>query len=75
MSENVTSELIFEILKQIQAKLDRQETTLRDIQSAQISIREDLHRLEGGQLRLERMNAETQVHLERIERRLNLVET
>ena len=74
MAENVTNELLYEVLKQIQRRLDRIEKTLKELHSSQISIREDFHRLEGGQLRLERMDAETQLRLERIEKRLSLVD-
>ncbi len=74
MTENVASNLIYEVLKQVQGRLDGIENSLRDIQNSQIMVREDFHRLEGGQLRLERMNAETQMRLERIEKRLSLID-
>ena len=74
MAANVTNELIYEILKPIQTGLDRLETSMREIHSSQIMVREYFHRLEGGQLRLERMNAETQLRLERIEKRLSLAD-
>ncbi|MCK9993777.1 MAG: hypothetical protein Dbin4_02297 [Alphaproteobacteria bacterium] len=72
MAENVTNELIFEILKAIQEKLDRHERILKDLQAGQIRIREELNGLRGDDIRREVLQAQMDHRLERIEKRLNL---
>ena len=74
MTENVTNELMFEVLKAIQSKLDRHDDVLKDIQEGQLRLREDVHRVEGSQLRAERQMAGIEVRLDRIEDRFNMVE-
>ncbi len=74
MSENITSELIYEVLKQIQKRLDRHEGLLKGIQMGQVKIREDVHELRGDRLRIERYIAEVENRLERVERRLEITD-
>lgn len=45
---------------------------LADVKAMQLRMREDINRFAGDFLRVERMEAETQVRLDRIESRLNL---
>lgn len=79
MPETVTKELIYEVLKAIQERLDRHDRILKDLQAGQIRIREeingvreDINGLRGDDLRREVMQAQMDHRLERIERRLNL---
>jgi excinuclease UvrABC nuclease subunit len=43
-----------------------------DVKAMQLRMREDMNRFASDFLRVERMEAETQVRLDRIEQRLNL---
>ena len=72
MPENVTNELIYEVLKQIQEKLERHERILKDLQAGQIRVREELNGLRGDDIRREVLQAQMDHRLERIEKRLSL---
>ena len=72
MAENVTNELIFDVLKQIQERLSRHELMLKDLQAGQVRIREELNGLRGDDIRREIQQARMDQRLERIENRLNL---
>ena len=72
MAEAITNELIFEVLKKIQADLAFIKADLSDVKAMQLRLREDFNRLEGDLLHFERMEAGTQLRLDRIEMRLNL---
>ncbi|MFZ5834852.1 MAG: hypothetical protein ACOY2B_05635 [Pseudomonadota bacterium] len=72
MAENVTNELIFEVLKQIQERLSRHEQMLKGLQAGQVRIREELNGLRGDDIRREIQQARMDQRLERIENRLNL---
>lgn len=61
----VTNELIYEVLKKVQADL-------ADVKAMQLRLREDFNRFEGDLLRFERIETGTQLRLDRIETRLNL---
>jgi len=74
MTENITNELMYEVLKAIQDKLDRHERILKDLQTGQIRIREELNGLRGDDLRRETMQAHMDHRLDRIEKRLNLTD-
>jgi hypothetical protein len=79
MSE-ITNELIYEILKQLQAgqaemkgcwPITRQLLRIRyDINN----VRDDINGLRGDDLRIETMQTSMDARLERIERRLNLTD-
>jgi hypothetical protein len=66
--------LMHEILKKLQDGQARIIETLADHSQQFIAIRDDIHGVRGDVLRLERSIAETKVRLERIERRLELVD-
>ena len=72
MAENVTNELIFEVLKQIQERLARVESVLADHTRQFIRVREELNGLRGDDIRREVLQAQMDHRLERIEKRLNL---
>jgi hypothetical protein len=63
MTQAVTNELLYEVLKKVQA--DVATTTVSDHTRLLVRMRED-------DLRLESLQAETQLRLDRIEQRLNL---
>jgi len=72
MPENVTSELIYEVLKQLQAGQSEMKATLGGVVVQLIRVREDINNLRSDDLRRERVQAQMDVRLERIETRLNL---
>jgi septation ring formation regulator EzrA len=72
MAEKVTNELIYEVLKHIQDRLERHERILKDLQAGQIRLREELNALRGDDIRREVLQAQMDHPLERIEKRLNL---
>lgn len=63
----VTNELMFEVMKRMQADISIIKQTLTDHTRILIRMRED-------DLRLETMQAEAHLRLDRIERRLDLTE-
>ena len=74
MAENVSSELLYEVLKKLQAGQAEMKATLGDVVAQLIRIREDINSLRSDDLRRERVQAQMDVRLERIENRLNLAD-
>jgi hypothetical protein len=74
MPDTVTNELLYEVLKSIQAGQAEIKTTLADHTRQLLRIREDINALRGDDLRRETMQAQMDVRLERIETRLNLTD-
>ncbi len=76
MAENVTKELIFDVLKHIQGRLAKVETVLADHTRQFIRVREDINsvREDINGLRREAMQARMDERLQRIENRLNLTD-
>ncbi len=72
MDTNVTSELIYEVLEQLQAGQAEIKATLTDHTRQLIRIREDINALRGDDLRREAMQAQMDVRLERMERHISL---
>ena len=79
MPETVNNELIYEVLKRIQADLTEVKAAQADHSRQFIRVREDINSLRGDihglhsdDLRRERMQEKMDVRLERIETRLNL---
>jgi hypothetical protein len=79
MSEKITNELIYEILKQLQSDVSSVKRLVADQGNQIIGVREDVNAirndingLRGDDLRRERIQAQMDVRLERIEARLNL---
>ena len=68
----ITNELMYEVLKAVRADVAAMKTDLADVKATQLRMREDFHRFEGDLLRIERMEASTQLRLDRIEIRLGL---
>ena len=74
MAENVTNELIYEVLKQIQDRLVEVESTQTDHTRQLIRIREELNGLRGDDIRREVLQAQMDQRLQCIENRLNLTD-
>ena len=77
----ITNELMYEVLKQLQAGLADVKTILSDHTIQLLRIRDDVNQtrneinsLRGDDLRIEAMQARMELRLERIERRLNLTD-
>jgi hypothetical protein len=74
MPESVSNELLYEILKKIQAYVAHIKGCADDIDQQFIALREQVHNLQGAVLRIDRQGATVLPRLERIERRLELAE-
>ncbi len=81
MPENVSNELIYEILKRVQSDVAEIKATQADHSRQFIRVREDvnslrgdIHGLHSDDLRHERMQEKMDVRLERIEARLSLAD-
>ena len=74
MTQTIDNQLIFEVLKKIQADVSVIKADLADVKTMQLRMREDFNRFEGDLLRFERIEAGTQLRLDRIEIRLNLTD-
>ena len=72
MSQNVTNELIYDVLKQVQADVAEVKGTLADHTRQFIRVREDINSLRGDDLRRESLQTQMDVRLQRIEKHLNL---
>jgi hypothetical protein len=72
MAENITNELMLEILKQLQKDMADVKATLADHTRQFIRVREELNGLRGDDIRREVLQAQMDHRLERIEKRLNL---
>lgn len=67
-------DLMLEILKQLQADLSSVKKDVGELKEGQIRIREDVHSLSGHVLSLERTQHAFDNRLQRIEKRLDLVD-
>jgi hypothetical protein len=74
MTQTIDNQIIFEVLKKIQADVSVIKADLADVKAMQLRMREDFNRFEGDLLRFERIEAGTQLRLDRIEIRLNLTD-
>jgi predicted nucleic acid-binding Zn-ribbon protein len=72
MTESVTSDLIYEVLKKVQHTITRMDAKLDDHSRQFIALREQLHTMDGNALRQERLIATLESRIERIENRLEL---
>ena len=68
----ITNELMFEVLKAMQHRLDGIDRHLKDLVHGQIRLREEVNGLRGDDLRRETLQTQMDNRLERIEVRLNL---
>jgi hypothetical protein len=70
----ITNELMYEVLKAIQARVDGMDKILKDLAHGQIRIREDLNNFQRDTIRLDTRFTDVSNRLERIEIRLNLTD-
>jgi septation ring formation regulator EzrA len=70
----VSNELIFEVLKQVQQRLDRVDNKVDELKSEMNAVRGHLISLQQDTHNIYTMLGRHDVHLERIERRLELSE-
>jgi hypothetical protein len=70
----ITNELIYEVLKQLQAWQDEINGMLSDHTRQLIRVREDINSLRCDDLRRETLQAQMDTRLQRIETRLNLTD-
>lgn len=70
----VTNQLIYEVLKQLQADMAQVKATQADHTQQFLRMREDINNLRSDDLRLETLQTQMLMRLERIEKRLDLVE-
>jgi hypothetical protein len=68
----ITNELIYEILKNIQVGQTEIKATLADHTHQLIRVREEINALRSDDLRRESLQAQMDTRLQRIENRLNL---
>lgn len=71
---NVTNELMYEVLKSIQVRLDSMDRSIKDLAHGQMRVREDLNNFHRDTIRLEGHVAELSNRLERIERLMETVQ-
>jgi hypothetical protein len=69
---DISNELLYEVLKQLQAGQAQIKAQLDDHGHQLIRLREDVHGLRGDDLRRETLQVQTNMRLERIENRLDL---
>jgi septation ring formation regulator EzrA len=70
----ITNELMYEILKSIQARLETMDKGLKDIAHGQIRLREDLNNFHRDTIRLEVQVSDVSNRLERLEKRFETVQ-
>jgi hypothetical protein len=73
MSE-ISNELVYEVLKSIQAAVAEIKATQADHTRQLLRIRDDINNLRSDDLRIETLQTNMDMRLERIERRLNLTD-
>jgi len=70
----ITNELMYEILKSIQARLETMDRSLKDLTHGQIRLREDLNNFHRDAIRLEVQVSDVGNRLERLEKRFETVQ-
>jgi len=68
----ITNELMYEVLKSIQARLDVMSQGLKDLAHGQIRLREDLNNFHRDTIRMEVQFIDFANRLERIEKRFEM---
>jgi archaellum component FlaC len=70
----ITNELMYEILKSIQGRLETMDKSLKDLAHGQIRVREDLNNFHRDAIRLESQVSDLGNRLERLEKRFETVQ-
>lgn len=68
---DVTNELLYELLKKIQSELSNQREGQRDLRADNLSIRNQLHIMQGDMNGIRAMLAQMDQRIDRIESRLD----
>lgn len=71
---NITNDLIYEVLKDVQHRITNVEQSTKDNRVGIANIRKDIHRVEGHILRQDDALLNVDERLTRIERRLQLAD-
>lgn len=74
MTDAITNELIYEVLKKLQTDVAQIKETQRDHSQQFIRLREDINGIRSDALRQERSVASMQTDIERINQRLGLID-
>lgn len=74
MPDEITNELIYEVLKNVQTSIARLETGMQELKHGQINIRDDIHAVRGDVLRHDKALASLEIDMERIKHRLDMVD-
>ncbi|MES9948983.1 MAG: hypothetical protein ABW118_08495 [Candidatus Thiodiazotropha sp.] len=70
----ITNELIYEVLKNVQADISELKSVVVELKEGQIGLRGQLHAIQGDALRQERTVAGVQLDIDRIKSRLDLTD-
>jgi hypothetical protein len=70
----ITNELMYEVLKSIQADIAVMKGDIRELKEGQISLRTQIHSMHGDALRQERTIAGLHLDMDRIKARLDLTD-
>ncbi|MEW8072604.1 MAG: hypothetical protein AB2826_19480 [Candidatus Thiodiazotropha sp.] len=70
----ITNELIYEVLKNVQADISELKSVVVELKEGQIGLRGQLHAIQGDALRQERTVAVLQLDIDRIKNRLDLAD-
>jgi len=66
--------MIYELAKDVQSKVNQIEQSVRDLVQGQLRIRKDINELRSDIIRYDKSFAQIDVRLDRIEKRLDLVD-
>lgn len=72
--KRITNELIYEVLKNVQADISELKSVVVELKEGQIGLRGQLHAIQGDALRQERTVAGVQLDIDRIKSRLDLTD-
>ena len=70
----VTKEMIYELAKDVQSEVNQLEQSVRDLVQGQLRIRKDINDVRGDIIRHDENFAQIEVQLDRIAKRLGLID-
>ncbi len=73
--DTITNELLLEVLKKLQQDNVEIKRSLKDVKENIISVRDDIHSLRSDILRQEKALATLEIDVDRINARLDIVDT
>ena len=74
MTDNITNELIYEVLKSLQDGQAKILTRITSMESEVLSMRKQIHNVQGDSIRRDGIIAELSLNIDRINTRLNLTD-